>query len=266
MDNRAIGVFDSGLGGLTVAREIVQKLPGESLIYLGDTARVPYGTRSSEVITKFALEMVNFLLKKKVKFLVVACNTISSTCLEVIQKASPVPVLGVIEPAVEEAVANSVTLGVGVIGTRATINSGLYEQRIKKLNSKATVLTQACPLFVPLAEEGFFGHPVTELVAREYLEKFTSSKVDTLILGCTHYPLLSTLISKVLGSKITLVDCAKPTSRRLKQLLRERKMQSASKKANYQFFVTDDPERVLRVAEQFWGKCLPGQLKKVTLD
>src|SRR3989344_3775277 len=169
MREKPIGIFDSGIGGLTVVKEILKVLPNESLIYLGDTARVPYGPRGKEVITKFALELTRFLLAKDIKFLVVACNTISSTCLSEIKKISPVPVLGVVEAAVKKAVSESKNGRIGVIGTRATVRSGVYERQIKNLNSTIQVFSQECPLFVPLAEEGMTDHQATKVVAKEYL-------------------------------------------------------------------------------------------------
>lgn len=254
MDNRPIGVFDSGIGGLTVVKEVLEQLPNESIIYLGDTARVPYGTRGKEIIKKFSLELTNFLLKRKVKFLVVACNTISATCLEEIEKASPVPVLGVIEPAASEAAKNTKTGKIGVIGTQATISSKVYEKEIKKINPKIKILTQACPLFVPLAEEGLIDEKATELIAQKYLKVFKNNKIDTLILGCTHYPVLKKVIQKVVGKKVRLIDSAKPTALKLKEILRQENLLSKSKKAKHEFFVTDAPIRVYKVAKGFLGQ------------
>lgn len=263
MNDRPIGIFDSGIGGLTVTKEIVKLLPYESIIYLGDTARVPYGPRSKEVICSFAKEMVNFLLKKNVKVLVVACNTISATCLEEIKKVSPIPVIGVVEPAVKAAV----KLGkkIGVIGTLGTINSKAYEKEIKKLDSKIEVISVGCPLFVPLAEEGLRNKKVTKLVAEDYLVELIAKKIDTLILGCTHYPLLLQTISETVGPKVIIVDSAKPTAEDLKNLLKEKNLLSDNSKPTLEFFVTDAPERVKKVAGKFFGEKLNGRLKKISL-
>lgn len=263
MNSNPIGVFDSGIGGLTVVKEIIKELPKESIVYLGDTARVPYGTRGKEVIKKFALELADFLLAKKVKFLVVACNTISSVCLEEIKKASLVPVLGVIEPVVDEALKNKPG-NIGVIGTVATISSKVYEKKIKSKNPKAKVLMKACSLFVPMAEEGLTNHPATKLIAKEYLKEFIG-KIDALILGCTHYPILKEIIEEVVGSKVTLIDSAKPTAKKLREILEEKRLLNNTKKNNHQFFVTDAPERVYKVAANFLGQTLNGKLRKVTL-
>lgn len=264
MSNNPIGVFDSGIGGLTVVKEITRLLPDESIVYLGDTARVPYGTRSKETITKFAKELTGFLLKKNVKCLVVACNTISATCLDEIEKISPVPVIGVVKPTIEMAIITTKNNKIGVIGTTGTINSGAYDKKIRQINSKIKVCSTACPLFVPIAEEGLDEHQATKLIAKEYLADLSKKGVDTLILGCTHYPLLYKVIQKTMGKKITLVDSAKPTAGKLKRLL-EKKGLLANGGPNYEFYVTDAPERVLEVASRFFGKVLKGNLKKVTL-
>lgn len=263
MNTSPIGVFDSGIGGLTVVKEILKELPKENLIYLGDTARVPYGTRGKEVITKFAMDLVNFLLKKKVKFLVVACNTISAVCLEEIKKVSLVPVLGVIQPAIEEIISNGFN-NIGVIGTTATISSKVYEKKIKSKNPKAKVFVKSCSLFVPLAEEGLIDHPATKLIAREYLGDL-NGKIDTLILGCTHYPILAEVIQQTVGSKVILVDSAKPTAKKLRQILEEKKLLNNTKKVKHQFFVTDAPRRVYKIAATLLGSALNGKLRKINL-
>lgn len=265
MNNNPIGIFDSGIGGLTVVKEIIRALPDESIIYLGDTARVPYGTRSKGVVTKFALELVSFLLKRKVKCLVVACNTISATCLNEIIKISPVPVLGVVESTVELAVGATKNNKIGVIGTTGTINSRAYDKKILKSNSKTEVRSVACPLFVPIAEEGMEDHQAAGLIAEEYLKDLKSSGIDTLILGCTHYPVLIKIIGQIMGNGVALIDSARPTAEKLKQILKENNLLSKKKKPKYEFYVTDAPERVLKVASRFFGKVLDGNLKQVTL-
>ena len=265
MNNNPIGVFDSGIGGLTVVKEIINQLPNENIVYLGDTARVPYGTRGQEVIKKFALELTNFLLKKKVKILVVACNTISATCLDVIEYISTVPVLGVIQPAVDEVLKTTKSGIIGVIGTPATISTKVYEKKIKRKNPKVKVLMKACPLFVPIAEEGLTSDKATELIAKRYLLEFKGTNIDTLILGCTHYPLIKKVIQKVMGKKVNLIDSAKPTAKKLKMLLTEKNLLNRNKIAKYQFLVTDAPDRVYNVAKSFLGQTLDGKLKKVIL-
>lgn len=262
MRNNPIGVFDSGIGGLTVVKEIVKKLPNESVIYIGDTARVPYGTRSKEIVTKFALELVNFLLKKKVKILVVACNTISATCLDEIKRVSPVPVLGVIKPAANLALKTTKNKIVGVIGTSATINSKVYE---KQLGKKVKVVSCPCPLFVPLAEENLINHPATKLIAKEYLKKFSQVSIDTFILGCTHYPILRKVIQEAVGKNVTLIDSAKPTAKELKEILKKKKLLSGKRQVKHEFYVTDAPDRVYQIASRFFGDKLKDKIMKVTL-
>lgn len=265
MNNLAIGIFDSGIGGLTVAKEIAKKLPKESLIYIGDTARVPYGPRSKEVVTQFAKELVNFLIKRNVKALVVACNTIAAQSLDEIKKLSTVPVIDVLGPAVKKAVKYTKNKRIGVIGTQGTISSKAYERAIKRLDQKIKVISVDCPLFVPLAEEGLHKHEATRLVAQDYLDDIVTSKVDTLILGCTHYPLLYEAITETIGPQVILIDSAPPTAEKLKRLLEEKSLLSESTNPTYEFFVTDAPERIYQIASRFFGKELGGKLKKVTL-
>lgn len=266
MNNLPIGVFDSGIGGLTVVKEIIKLLPNESIVYLGDTARVPYGTRSPEVVTKFALELTNFLLGKGVKCLVVACNTISAVALDKIGKVSPVPVLGVIMPVVRKAVNLTKNGKIGIIGTLGTIKSKAYEKTIKKIMPEAAVLSSACPLFVPLAEEGLHQHKATRLVAKEYLNDLVKAGVDTIILGCTHYPLLKATIKKTVGDNVNLVDSGKPTALELKSILEKDDLLSNNLNPSLEFYVTDAPERVYKVASRFFGEKLSGRLKKINLE
>lgn len=266
MNNQPIGIFDSGIGGLTVAHAVWEKLPQESLIYLGDTARVPYGTRGREVICRFALELVKFFLKRNVKVLVVACNTISSTCLEAIQNLSPVPVVDVINPVVGEVVKLTKTKVVGVIGTRATIESRAYEEKIKAADPKIKVLTAACPLFVPIAEEGLTDHPVAYLMTKYYLKDFTQTRMDTLILGCTHYPLLRKAIQKTSGREVTIIDSALPVAKEVEMVLKEKNILGNAKKPSYEIFVTDAPKRVEETARRFFGGKLPGKIQKIILE
>lgn len=255
-ENQPIGILDSGVGGLTVAAEIIKVLPHENIIYLGDTARVPYGTRSKGVITRFALELVHFLVGQKVKCLVVACNTISATALATVKKASPVPVIDVISPTLAAAKSQG---RVGVIGTRSTINSGAY--------ASVSRLAVACPLFVPLAEEGMTKGIATEEIARGYLLALKKAKIDTLILDCTHFPLLRRVIAKTMGSKVKLVDSGEPTAKYLKNFLQQNGLLANPPAGGpkYQFFFTDAPERVAKVAKNFFGRKLPGKVTKIEL-
>ncbi|MEK7617155.1 MAG: glutamate racemase [Patescibacteria group bacterium] len=264
MNNSPIGIFDSGIGGLTVAKEIIKVLPNESIIYLGDTARVPYGTRSKEVITQFAKELTNFLLKRNIKVLIVACNTISAVALDEVEKISPVPVIGVVKPAVNRAVKVTLNKKVGVIGTSGTVSSKAYDSEIKLLDPGIEVFSVGCPLFVPLAEEGVNGK-ATKLIAEDYLDEIIKSEVDTLVLGCTHYPLLLDIISQTVGPTVNLVDSAEPTAKQLKNILEKMDLLSSKNDPTYEFFVTDAPERVFEVAGRFFGSELKDKIKKVTL-
>lgn len=263
MNNGSIGIFDSGIGGLTVAKEIVKRLPNESIIYLGDTARVPYGTRSKEIITKFALELTDYLLKRNVKCLVVACNTISAVALKEIEKVSPVPVIGVVKPAAKKAVAATKKKKIGVIGTQGTINSRAYETEIKKIDPEIEIISVYCPLFVPLAEEGLHKHKAAKLLANDYLKSIIEVGVDTLVLGCTHYPLLLETISETVGPGVTLIDSAKPTTEELLKVLQENDLLTESKNPKLEFLVTDAPERVQKVAGRFFGEELDGNIKQI---
>ncbi|MGH7537918.1 MAG: glutamate racemase, partial [Gemmatimonadales bacterium] len=202
MNAAPLGVFDSGIGGLTVARALFENLPRESVIYFGDTARVPYGPKSPETVRRYSAEILAFLLHQGVKAVVVACNTSTAHALDYLRAYAPVPVVGVIEPGARAAVAATASGRIGVIGTAGTVASGAYERAIKALRPDATVVSQACPLFVPLVEEGWFEHPATQLVAREYLLPLERAHVDVLVLGCTHYPLLKPLLAGVLGPAV----------------------------------------------------------------
>jgi len=267
MNNSPIGIFDSGIGGLTVAKEIVKILPQESIVYIGDTARVPYGPRSKAVITKFAMQMVRFLLKRKIKALVIACNTISGLSYDEIKKAAfPVIALGVIKPAVRKAIATTKNERIGVIGTVGTIKSGSYQKMLKFYDSKAQIIAKACPLFVPMAEEGLNNHQATKLIAHDYLQVFVERGVDTLILGCTHYPLLHDAIKETVGKGVTLVDSAEPTAQMLKERLEDAGLLGNDPNPKHEFYVTDAPERVKKVAGRFFGSELNSNLKKVNLE
>ncbi len=251
---RPIGIFDSGIGGLTVASQVMKMLPQESLVYFGDTARVPYGTKSDRTVREFAWEDSLFLLWHDVKMLVVACNTASAIALDELDRHLKVPVIGVIKPGVEAAVSATRSGSVGVIGTRATIESRAYEKEIHRLNPDITTHTITCPLFVPLAEEGWLSGDIPERVARHYLQPLQQAGIDTLILGCTHYPLLKPLLNTVLGDKITLVDSAFETAKRVSELLHEQNILGKNVNAQRHFFVSDLPRRFEEVGQRFLGE------------
>ncbi|HEY6011419.1 MAG TPA: glutamate racemase [Nitrospirota bacterium] len=250
MMHKAIGIFDSGIGGLTVLKEIVAKLPHENIIYLGDTARVPYGIRSAETVTRYSFENTQFLLSQEIKMLVVACNTASAISLEAVKKEFPLPVIGVLEPGARAAVAATKTGKVAVIGTEATINSGAYEKAIKKLAPNVEVRSLACPLFVPLVEEGWTDNDVAALVAEKYLASLRGTGIDTLVLGCTHYPLLKAVISGAVGPGITLIDSATETSREVAVVLDKLKWQGQGD-GSRKYYVTDTPARFEKIGKLF---------------
>jgi glutamate racemase len=253
--NRPIGIFDSGIGGLTVLKEIIENLPHENTIYLGDTARVPYGIRSPETVIKYSFENTKFLCTRNIKLLIIACNTASSISLDAIKNSISIPVIGVIAPGARAAVKATRNKRVGIIGTDATIMSNAYTHVIKALDERIEVYGLPCPLFVPLVEEGWTEGNIATLVARKYLKNIKKKDIDTLVLGCTHYPLLKTVISKVMGRSIRLIDSAVETSQEIKTtlerltIIRKEKARPARK-----FYVTDAPEKFLKLGERFLGK------------
>jgi len=260
-----IGVFDSGLGGLTVVKEIVKKLPRENIIYVGDTARVPYGTKSPETITRYGQEIARFLLKKRVKAIVVACNSVSAVALNSFRNYR-VPVLGVIEPGARAAHNHSTSKRVGVIGTPATMTSHAYKRAIRRYDKKVLIWEKPCPLFVPLVEEGWYSHPITKGVAKEYLRSLLRNGIDTLVLGCTHYPLLKKLLRTVVGRGVKLIDSAEETAKDLKNLLfGSGLLNNGRRRGKIEFFVTDHPHSFTKMAQQFLGN--RGQkAKRLSLD
>jgi len=253
--DRSIGIFDSGVGGLTVLKEIARLLPDENLLYLGDTARVPYGTKSVETVQNYALDAAEFLVSQGVKLLVVACNTASAVALPLLRKRFQLPVIGVIEPGARCA-AQSQNRRIGVIGTEGTISSNRYSEAIHLLLPDAKITSIACPLFVPLAEEGWAEHEVARLTAREYLQPLLAADIDTLVLGCTHYPLLRKTLRQVLGNTVTLVDSATETAKSVQQLFRSQGLSCSQPGGLRTFFVTDVPTRFIRVGEAFLGENL----------
>ncbi len=258
ISEKPIGVFDSGVGGLSVVHSLMQRLPNENIIYFGDTARVPYGPKSAQVVREYALQDTEFLLSKDVKMIVIACNTVSAVALDIVKKlAGTIPVIGVIFPGAQAAVAASKKKRIGVIGTVGTINSNAYTNAIRLIDKSVEVFSQPCPLFVPLAEEGWTQHKATELIAKEYLFPLQTHKIDTLVMGCTHYPILRNTIEKVLHSSITLIDSGEAAALEVEKILKEKELKNPSKlKANIQFFVSDLPHKFTEVGERFLGKKL----------
>ncbi|VAX34167.1 Glutamate racemase [hydrothermal vent metagenome] len=249
-----VGIFDSGIGGLTVLREILNLMPRENMIYLGDTARVPYGIRSSETVTKYAMENTEFLLGKKIKLIVVACNTVSAISLDILKKKTEVPVIGVLLPGAEAAIRSTRNKRIGVIGTETTIHSSAYHRALTSLDPDVEVIGVPCPLFVPLVEEGWTDGEVTRKVAAGYLAGLKESNIDTLVLGCTHYPLLKGIINDVMGDGITLIDSAVETARIIGDILKgEGLLRRNNASPERKFFVTDTPDRFRKVGERFLG-------------
>ncbi len=252
-----IGIFDSGIGGLTVLREITRLLPSENTIYLGDTARVPYGNKSKETVVRYSIEIADFLVRKGVKMIVVACNTASAFGLPELKKRLDIPVIGVIEPGAKAAVKATRSKKVGVIGTEGTVKSNAYSTAIKALDPDITTHATACPLFVPLAEEGWTDDEVTSAVAKKYLNELKGSGIDTLVLGCTHYPLLKDAIAAVMGPGVTLIDSAAFAAEETKAVLNDKGLLNDNKAAGkHLFYATDSPERFVSVGRRFFGERL----------
>ena len=250
---RPIGVFDSGLGGLTVFRALAHAMPQEDLIYFGDTAHVPYGSKSKEAVTRYSVAVARFLASRRVKALVVACNTSSALALPAIEKAVDVPVIGVVAAGAAAAAKAAVRRRVGVIGTEATIRSGAYQAALKRRLPRVSVTAAACPLFVPLVEEGWWDDAVTTEVAHRYLAPLRGAKPDVLILGCTHYPLLKPVIQKVMGSSVALIDSAEETARQTKWVLAERNLRRLKGKGQHKFYVSDSPGTFVKLSQRFLG-------------
>jgi glutamate racemase len=257
-DNRPIGIFDSGVGGLTVVKQFLKILPSENIIYFGDTARIPYGTKSEEIVRRFALEDSFFLLDKKVKLIVVACNTASAAAIPLLTEVLDIPVIGVIEPGAQAAANYSKQKKIGVIGTPATIRTCSYLKAIKNLSPDFQVLQQACPLFVPLVEEGWTEDETTYLIAKRYLHNLKENDIDTLILGCTHYPLLSTTIQKTLGPEVKLIDSGIETAKSVGQILKQKQLLADPEQVSqHYFFLSDMPYKFQEIAERFLERSIP---------
>lgn len=254
MDNHSIGMFDSGIGGLTVMGQLVQALPLEHFIYFGDTARLPYGAKSSETIIRYSIENSIFLIQQNVKLLVVACNTASAHALEHLQHIFSIPVIGMIDPGAKNAVQSSKTGRIAVLGTKGTIHSQSYQKAILQLEPKAQIFPIACPLFVPLVEEGCFDHPATRLIVQDYLRPLREKRIDTLLLGCTHYPLLKNLIRSEVGEEITIIDSAIACAEDVVKLFKEKNLSSENtKKPVHRYFVSDDPKKFQIIGSSFFG-------------
>ncbi len=263
--SRPIGIFDSGIGGLTVLKEVAKQMPFEDIVYLGDTARVPYGIRSEETVIRYAIENTEFLLTLDIKMIIVACNTVSAVGLNHVAEIADVPVVGVIKPGAEAAVRTSKNMKIGVIGTEATVQSSAYYREIKTLAPHAEVFAKACPLFVPLVEEGWTEGEIATLVVKEYLKGLRDTGIDTLVLGCTHYPLLKSTINSVMGDRVALIDSAVETAKVSKYLLEDKGLLRRENPNPYRrFYVTDSPERFRHLGERFLGSPLEW-IKKIEL-
>ena len=262
LKEKPIGVFDSGIGGLTVVKHLSTVLPNEHIVYFGDTARVPYGSKSNSTVIEYSIQDTNFLLHKNVKVVVVACNTASSIAISDLQKKFSVPIIGVILPGAQMAVNETKNGKIGVIGTRATIGNQAYSKAIKEIKKDIQVIEKACPLFVPLAEEGWTHHRATHEIAEEYLKELREKEIDTLVLGCTHYPILSDVIQEVIGSKVKLIDSGVATAAVVKNEIHKLKFETDHKDhPNLDLFVSDIPTKFQEVAELFLGKKVKKAIK-----
>ena len=261
-----IGVFDSGIGGLTVAREIMRQIPNEKIIYFGDTARMPYGSKSKETVTRFSKQIVRFLETFQVKTIVVACNTASAYALDELEKEIDVPIIGVIKPGARTAAEVTRNGRIGVIATEATIGSQMYNKYIQELNKDVTIYGKACPLFVPLVEEGLWEDPVTDEIAKRYLSELIDIDIDTLILGCTHYPLIAPLIGQIMGSGTVLIDPGRETARLVKEYLSAHGLQADEGEGQTRYFVSADTEDFDAIAARFLGHPLERPVEHVDVD
>ena len=263
-DDRAIGIFDSGLGGLTILKQVRRLLPKENIIYFGDSAHVPYGSKSKETVTGYSLDIARFLESKNVKLILIACNTASALALEAVQKQAKVPVLGVIAPGAKRAAAASKNKKVAVLGTESTVKSNAYPLHIGKLDKNIKTAQYACPLFVPLIEEGLLDGPITALVVKRYLEPVKKYGADTIILGCTHYPVIKKNIAKLFGPGVKLVDSAEEIAKEAKALLAQKNLLKTKGKAKVQIYASDSPLRFTRLGARITGAKLP-KVKEVKI-
>ena len=264
-----IGVFDSGVGGLTVVREIMRNLPDERIVYFGDTARVPYGSKSKNTVIRYSRQIVHFLETQQVKAIVIACNTASALALDTIEKEIDLPIIGVVKPGAQMAVETTQNKRVGVIATESTIQSGLYQQLITEADPVITVYGKPCPLFVPLVENGYFndGNPVTKLIIAEYLQELKDAGVDTLILGCTHYPLLKKMIGDFMGDEVHLVDSGKVTAQAAAAALDDLGLLNGKKTGGTaRYFVSDTPDNFDELAHTFLGEYAGGTVERIAIE
>lgn len=260
--NTPIGVFDSGVGGLTVAKEIMRQLPNESLVYFGDTARVPYGSKSKKTVCKYSRQIVKFLMSQHVKAIVIACNTASALAREELEELVDIPVIDVVQPGAKMAAECTKNNNIGVLGTESTVKSGIYEDYLHRINPDITVVSKACPLFVPLVEEGLIEDRVTEDIVGRYLHDMKEYEIDALVLGCTHYPLLRGVIGREMGDEVKLVNPAYETAKSLKEMLRENQLLAPpSAKAKHQYYVSDGVEKFV----SFANSVLPCHVEKTTV-
>jgi len=253
-NSKAIGVFDSGVGGLTVMKQIAALLPNENIIYFGDTARLPYGEKSQETIIRYSIENALFLLEHNIKVLVVACNTADSLAIDNLRQIIKIPIIGVIEPGAEKATLMTRNQRIAVLGTKGTIKSAAYQKEIARRLPESFVLSIPCPLFVPLVEESFISHPVTRMVVKEYLAPIKAQGIDTVLLGCTHYPLLKEIIQDEIGDDVSIVDSASICAENLKSILLSKKIENVSLDSHYQYFVSDDPEKFAHLGSKFFDR------------
>lgn len=266
MINGPIGVFDSGIGGLTVVKEIMDILPNEDIVYFGDTARVPYGNKSKETIVKFSLQISRFLKTKNVKAIVIACNTASAFALEEVREKINVPIIGVITPGAKMAVKSTINKKIGIIGTEGTVSSGAYSKKIMQIQRNCEIFSTPCPLFVPIIEEGWNEKKVSYMIAEEYLESMKSSNVDTLVMGCTHYPLLNNVVKNVMGENVTLVNPAKETALELREKLIDLNIKKETKDlGKHNYYVSDNPSKFVKVGERFLNKNIE-DISEINID
>ena len=268
-NERSLGVFDSGIGGLTVFRELMKQMPDESLVYFGDTARVPYGSKSKETVTKYSRQIIRFLKTQNVKAIVIACNTASAMALDDIEKDIDIPIIGVVKPGARAAAAATKNGKIGVIGTEATILSGVYDVYLKDINPDIKIIGKACPLFVPLVEEGLLEDPVTREIAGRYLAGLMDSGIDTLIMGCTHYPLIKDTLAEILGKKVILVNPAFETARECREMLDRQGLLNKKKielgASQYKFFVSDEADKFKTIANMILPLGILGA-KKIAIE
>ncbi|MDP4118058.1 MAG: glutamate racemase [Bacillota bacterium] len=266
MDNRCVGVFDSGLGGLTCVKEIMKLLPYESIVYFGDTGRVPYGTRSAETIIKYTESDIRFLKQFDPKLIIIACGTASSTALEYVKDRFDVNIMGVVAPSAAAASSLTENGKIGVIGTNGSINSGKYEQYLKSLNKDLQVYSKACPMFVPLVENGYLDSKVTYMIAQEYLAPLMDAGVDTIILGCTHYPLIKKVISDIVGQHVALIDPGKETALYARSTIDAHEVDPAGKEPEYKFYISDFVDNFSHTASMFLQKEISGNIEKINIE